>query len=88
MDDRVKPMKRPAGYDPVVAQEILDRVSNGEMVSIICNDERMPERLVFYRWMNTREDLAHSYARARLAWADHWADRGGVASEPQRSAPS
>jgi hypothetical protein len=78
-------MKRPAGYDPVVAQEILDRVSNGEMLLKICVDEHLPTRNAFYGWMVAHPDLASSYARARLAWTDYWAERAiQISVNPER----
>ena len=35
----------------------------------------MPTRLRFYRWMKEQPGLKNDYARARLAWADAWAER-------------
>jgi hypothetical protein len=86
MDDRVKPMGKPAGYDPVVAQEILDRIMDGELLTNICTKEGMPTRKAFYGWMEGRDDLKGDYARARLAWADFWAERAiQISLDPERS---
>jgi hypothetical protein len=48
---------------------------DGEMLTRICLEDDMPTRLAFYGWMTSRPDLQSSYARARLAWADYWAEK-------------
>src|SRR6185437_16836495 len=68
-------MARPSEYSHEVFTAICDRISEGEMLAKICEEEDMPTRLAFYRWMGTREQLKNVYARARLAWADWWAER-------------
>jgi terminase small subunit-like protein len=70
-----KPTGRPSSYAPEAVQEILDRIMCGEMLAKICLEEHLPTRLQFYGWMNSRPALQSSYARARLAWADWWAER-------------
>ncbi|QHO76800.1 hypothetical protein ACH79_33390 [Bradyrhizobium sp. CCBAU 051011] len=68
-------MAKPSEYSKEIANQILQRIMDGEMLTGICREEGMPSRLTFYRWMNGREDLKNDYARARLAWADFWAER-------------
>jgi hypothetical protein len=68
-------MGSPSEYSKEIANNILQRIMDGEMLTAICKEEGMPSRLTFYRWMNGREELKNDYARARLAWADFWAER-------------
>ena len=68
-------MGQPLEYSAEVANKILQRIMDGEMLTAICREEGMPSRLTFYRWMNGREELKNDYARARLAWADFWAEK-------------
>lgn len=68
-------MDSPVEFSEQLANAILQRIMDGEMLSVICKDAGMPSRLTFYRWMNGRAELKNDYARARLAWADYWAER-------------
>lgn len=68
-------MSKPLEYSEEIANAILQRIMDGEMLSVICKEDGMPSRLTFYRWMNGRAELKNAYARARLAWADYWAER-------------
>lgn len=62
-------------YSKEIADEVLDRIAEGQMLTKICASEHMPDRLTFYRWMVARPDLANAYVRARLLWADWWAEK-------------
>ena len=64
-----------AEYSKEIAEEICDRIANGGILSKICALDGMPDRLSFYRWMASHADLANAYARARLLWADWWAEK-------------
>jgi hypothetical protein len=68
-------MARPTSYTPDIAETILQRIMDGEMLSKICEEADMPTRKAFYGWIAGRTDLKDAYARARLAWADWWAER-------------
>jgi hypothetical protein len=68
-------MGRPSEFSQEIAEQVIDRVSNGEMLTKICTDEDMPARMQFYNWMTSRPALVSAYARARLAWADWWAEK-------------
>lgn len=67
-------MTKPLEYSEELASAILQRILDGEMLSVICKDADMPSRGTFYKWLS-REQLKNDYARARLAWADYWAER-------------
>ncbi len=45
------------------------------MLIKICQEDEMPPRKTFYTWMVSRPSLQEAYARARLAWADWWAEK-------------
>jgi hypothetical protein len=45
------------------------------MLVKICSEEAMPERKTVYTWMGAHPAFKEAYARARLAWADWWAER-------------
>jgi hypothetical protein len=66
---------RPSSHDPLLCEEILNRIMEGEMLTKICTEERMPSRITFYGWMKDRPAFKDAYTRARLAWADYWAER-------------
>jgi hypothetical protein len=66
---------RPTSFTQEVASNICDRIMEGEMLTKICAEEGMPSRITFYGWMANRPEFKDAYARARLAWADWWAER-------------
>jgi hypothetical protein len=66
---------RPSTYTPEIGEIITDRLSQGELLIKICQDEDMPPRKTIYTWMTANPAFKEAYARARLAWADWWAER-------------
>lgn len=68
-------MARPSTFSQQIAEKILDRISEGEMLIKICQEEEMPPRKTVYTWMTANPTFKEAYARARLAWADWWAER-------------
>jgi hypothetical protein len=65
---------RPTGYDETVAEKVLERISEGELLMRICQESGMPTRGQFRHWLTTHDDLAAAYARERLFWADAHAE--------------
>ena len=57
---------RPSKYTPEIANEIVERLSNGEPLAQICRDERMPGYRTVYDWADVRPDFSANIARARL----------------------
>jgi hypothetical protein len=57
------PAKRKGGqqsaYTPALASEILERLSNGEPLNLICKDAHMPHERTVRRW---RDDDVHGFA--------------------------
>ena len=61
---------RPSSYDPVVAQQICELLSEGIPLREICRMEGMPPWRNIYFWMARDEDLSAHIARAREAGYD------------------
>lgn len=64
------PGGRPSSYSDDLAQEILDRMAEGESLRGICRDEGMPARSTVIRWMMADQSFAARCARAREEQAD------------------
>lgn len=83
-------MGRPSKYSPKLADEICERIADGESLKSICNDEHMPNKATVFRWLSD-EAFRDKYERARDAQADALADEivdiadgDGEESDPQR----
>lgn len=57
-----------------VFSKICERLANGESLRKICEDDDMPARVNFFRWIHKDEELRNQYARARDEQADAYAD--------------
>src|SRR3982751_6781862 len=57
-------------YDQTVAEQICDRIAEGEPLRQICRDEGMPAWRTVYHWMEEDADFAARIARARVAGFD------------------
>jgi hypothetical protein len=60
-----KKMGRPSKYSPELAEEICQRLSEGEPLRKICRDEHMPFWTRIYDWMSKDEKLSVAIAYAR-----------------------
>ena len=65
---------RPSKYSNKIADEILDRLTNGESLVKICKLKSMPNPSTVYRWIEQKESFRNKYARAREEQADTLAD--------------
>lgn len=66
-------MAKPWEFDPEIAHEICERISNGESLRKICGPERddfLPGQNTVYRWLSENDDFAKQYALARDRQAD------------------
>lgn len=52
-------------YTKELADEIVERICNGEPLRQICRDEHTPSWRAVYDWINDNEDFASRIARAR-----------------------
>lgn len=63
-------MPRPSSYTNELAQEICDRLIDGESMRSICKSDDMPNRATVLRWMEADPGFAAKCARARELQAD------------------
>jgi hypothetical protein len=65
---------RPSDYSDTLADEICERISNGESLRKICSEEKMPNKATVFRWLANNEIFSDQYARAREEQAESYAD--------------
>lgn len=58
-------MGRKDSYTQKIADEICERIAQGEPLRQICRDEGMPAWRTVYDWINKYEDFSTAIARAR-----------------------
>lgn len=58
-------MGRPSTFTPEIADEICERLANGEPLRAICRDDHMPAWRTVYDWVDAHSDFATRIARAR-----------------------
>jgi len=63
-------MARPSKYTSALADEICDRLIEGESLRQICESPHMPNRTTVVRWLAVNDGFASNYARARESQAD------------------
>lgn len=61
---------RPSKYTQAVAEEIFERLSNGEPLAQICRDDHMPGYRTVSDWKEAHEGFSADFARAREAGFD------------------
>ncbi len=66
---------RPSKYTSHIAAEICRRIAEGEPLTKICRDPKMPAYRTVLGWRVTNDEFAQLYARAREDAADTLADR-------------
>lgn len=67
---------RPSKFTQELADEICERISEGESLRRICLSEHMPERRTVFSWLMKPEfeGFQHQYTRARELQAENFAD--------------
>ena len=73
--------RRPRDVDFAVADEVVFRISNGELLPAVCDDIDMPLPGVFLQWCEDDPDLSERYRRARLRGADVNFDEAVIAAD-------
>jgi hypothetical protein len=78
-------MGRPSEFSAAIAEEICERISLGESLRRICEDDHMPAERTVHRWLSQipdcgdpddwTNDFRQQYARAREVQADTFADK-------------
>lgn len=59
-----KPLGRPSAYSDQLAQEICDRLAEGESLRKICRSEDMPAGATVARWLSMKNAFREQYAIA------------------------
>lgn len=72
---------RPRDFDPALAEQICDRVSNGESLSVICRDRDLPLPATFLRWVKQDSILAAQFQEAQQFRLDVLAEEMLVVSD-------
>lgn len=77
---------RPSSFTPEIANEICERIAQGQALRTICLDDHLPAEGTVYRWLDGKEDWAISfreqYAHAREAQGDRkFEDAWDIASK-------
>lgn len=57
-------------FDQAIADQICERLADGESLRTICTDEAMPARSTVFKWLGEQAAFSDQYARARSAQAD------------------
>lgn len=63
-------MGRPSDYTAALADQICERIADGESLRAICSGEDMPNKATVFRWLAANQEFSDQYARAREAQAD------------------
>lgn len=62
--------QKPRDYDPELAEAIILRLREGEMLPTICRDRDMPLPGTFYEWLSLDAELEAKYVKARRIGAE------------------
>jgi len=65
---------RPSKYTEALAQEICDRIANGESLKRITDGSDMPSRPTVHAWLITKPEFLNKYNTAKQMQADVYAD--------------
>ena len=65
-----RPRGRPSLYTLALAEEVCERLSNGETLEDICRSAHLPATRTVYLWTETHESFAADFARARTRGFD------------------
>lgn len=69
-------MARPSIFSQALAEEIAERIADGETLKSVCRDEHMPNRSTIFRWEAQDKAFCDLLARAREAGAHAIIDEG------------
>lgn len=67
-------LSRPSEFTQQIADEICERLADGESLREICKGEGMPNKSTVFRWLASRPEFSDQYARAREEQAETLAD--------------
>jgi hypothetical protein len=66
---------RPSTYTSSIAEQICERIAEGEPLTKICRDEQIPAYRTVLGWRVANKEFSQMYARARLDAGDTLADQ-------------
>ena len=69
-----KPVGRPPKFTQTLADDICERIANGESLRNICRDKSMPDKTTVLRWVDDNNDFCDQYARACARREDSFFD--------------
>jgi len=79
-----RPRGRPPKYTDALANEILERLSQGEPLTSICRDEHMPNVSTVFYWEKIIDGFSNKITRAREYSADYFSyEIKEIADTPQ-----
>ena len=61
---------RPSDFSQEMADQICERIADGESLRCICEDDAMPAKSTVFKWLGQKPEFADQYARARETQAD------------------
>ena len=64
------PGGRPTKYTIELADQMCERLAQGESARSICRDDQMPCLSTFFKWLREHEEFSHQYAIAKEESAD------------------
>lgn len=64
------PAGRPSGFTQEIADQICERIAEGESVRTIIETDGMPSQSMIYRWLSENQSFREQYAHAREMQAD------------------
>lgn len=67
-----KPVGRPSKFTPALADNICERIANGESLRNICRDAAMPNQDTVHSWLNKDKEFSEQYTRARARQEDSY----------------
>lgn len=68
------PAGRPSDYSENLADEICERIADGESLRAICRDAAMPNKSTVFRWLATNKGFQDQYATSKEEQAESHAD--------------
>lgn len=70
MSDETPSVGRPAIFTQVLADQICERIADGDSLRTICDGTDFPNRSTVFKWLSLYPEFSDQYARAREAQAD------------------
>jgi len=78
-------MTQASTYTPELADEICERIANGETLRAVCRDAHMPSWVTVYTWRKTYPEFSERFALARELGADAIAEEALEISNTPRA---